>query len=68
MARQDENPETEPSNDPRQSEAERKRRFANALARAEFGRFYWNDELERRLQGALTRPGDGAQKFGRRSR
>ncbi|QJP13625.1 hypothetical protein G3545_08110 [Starkeya sp. ORNL1] len=66
MARQDENPETEPSTDPRQSEAERKRRFANALARAEFGRFYWNDELESRLQGALVPPGNGARKRPRR--
>jgi hypothetical protein len=37
----------------RQSPEERKRRFAAAITKAEFGRFYWDDELERRLRSAL---------------
>lgn len=34
---------------------ERRRRFAAAITKAEFGRFYWNDDLERRLREALER-------------
>jgi hypothetical protein len=37
------------------SPEERRRRFAAAITKAEFGRFYWDDELERRLRGALGR-------------
>ena len=29
--------------------------FAAAIARAEFGRFYWNGSLDRRLKAAMTR-------------
>jgi hypothetical protein len=40
---------------PRQStEAERRARFAEQTARAEFGRFYWNGELSRRMQRELA--------------
>ena len=57
MARVDNHPETETSNEPdRLSEADRKRNFAKAIAKAEFGRFYWNDDLERRLRSAIERP------------
>ncbi len=38
------------------SPEERRRRFAAAITRAEFGRFYWDSELEGRLRGALGRP------------
>jgi hypothetical protein len=30
--------------------------FARALARQEFGRFYWNDRLEAELRGQLGKP------------
>lgn len=29
----------------------RRHQFAQAITRAEFGRFYWNDDLERELRG-----------------
>lgn len=29
--------------------ARQRHRFAQAITRAEFGRFYWNDDLEREL-------------------
>jgi hypothetical protein len=32
-----------------------KTRFARAMARAEFGRFYWNDESEQALRAAMKR-------------
>lgn len=36
-------------------EADRKRRFAKALARAEFGRHYWDDDAEAELAAARRR-------------
>jgi hypothetical protein len=40
------------------------RRFAEGIARAELGRFYWNAKLERALDAARRRPkrGDKAHK------
>jgi hypothetical protein len=32
-----------------------KSRFARAMARAEFGRFYWTDEAEQALRAAMKR-------------
>lgn len=32
-----------------------KRRFARAMARAEFGRFYWDEAAEQALRAALKR-------------
>ena len=43
----------EPVRRPDPSEAERRARFAIQAARAEFGRFYWNDELRRRTEREL---------------
>jgi hypothetical protein len=34
-------------------EEDRQEGFAEALARSEFGRFYWNDSLERQLTEAM---------------
>ncbi len=34
---------------------ERRARFAIQAARAEFGRFYWNDELRRRVERELEK-------------
>lgn len=45
----------EPVRRPPPTEAERRARFATQTARAEFGRFYWNDELDRRMQRQLER-------------
>lgn len=39
----------------RDDEADRKRRFAKALARAEFGRHYWDDDAEAELAAARKR-------------
>jgi hypothetical protein len=33
--------------------------FATAIARAEFGRFYWNEALDGRLKAAMERSRDG---------
>jgi hypothetical protein len=38
---------------PPPTEASRRAQFANQSARAEFGRFYWNGELGRRMQHEL---------------
>lgn len=38
------------------SPQERKRRFAKAITRAEFGRFYWDEELERQLRSGVRPP------------
>jgi hypothetical protein len=50
---------------------ERRSRYATQVARAEFGRFYWNDELGRRMERELERSRrllrEGAQKRRRRS-
>jgi hypothetical protein len=35
------------------SEEDRRSKFAVQTARAEFGRFYWNDDLGRRMQREL---------------
>lgn len=59
MARSDDDPPTtrrDPAPSAGKAEAGHKQSFARALAKAEFGRFYWNDELERTLRTALTRP------------
>ena len=37
------------------SEEERRAKFAVQAARAEFGRFYWNDGLGRRMQRELKK-------------
>ncbi len=42
------------SDETRTAEA-RRRRFANALARAEFGRHYWDDRLEDELRSVLRK-------------
>jgi hypothetical protein len=47
----------------RESPEERRRRFAKAITRAEFGRFYWDDALERE---ARTGSGGPARKTGGR--
>ena len=43
----------EPPQWPRWTDEERRARFAIRAARAEFGRYYWSDELRRRLQREL---------------
>jgi hypothetical protein len=43
------------SKPPAQRGEERREGFAEALARSEFGRFYWNESLERRLNEAMRR-------------
>jgi hypothetical protein len=37
------------------SDGDRRRQFARALTRAEFGRFYWDDKLEAEKQRALRK-------------
>jgi hypothetical protein len=39
----------------KQQARDARERFARAMARAEFGRFYWNDELDSQLRQALQR-------------
>jgi hypothetical protein len=34
---------------------ERRRRYAEAIARAELGRFYWNEERDGELKAAIKR-------------
>ena len=36
-------------------EQERRRRYAEAVARAELGRFYWNGERDGELKAAIKR-------------
>jgi hypothetical protein len=55
MAHPDDDTASPDAENQRGSREERRRRFAAAITRAEFGRFYWDDELERRLQRALGR-------------
>jgi hypothetical protein len=43
----------EPVRRPAPTQDERRARFAVETARAEFGRFYWNDELRRRMEREL---------------
>lgn len=43
------------SDDRPSPEPDRKRRFAAAMARAEFGRFYWNAASERALRRAMAK-------------
>ncbi len=45
----------EPLRRPDLMENERRARFAIQTARAEFGRFYWNDELRRRMGRELQK-------------
>ena len=45
----------EPVRRPAPTEDERRARFAVQTARAEFGRFYWNDELGRRMERELEK-------------
>jgi hypothetical protein len=45
----------EPFRRPVLSEEERRARFALQTARAEFGRFYWNDDLGRRMERELKK-------------
>jgi hypothetical protein len=37
------------------SQEERRAKFAVAAARAEFGKFYWNDDLGRRMERELQK-------------
>jgi hypothetical protein len=39
----------------KQQTKDAREKFARAMARAEFGRFYWNDELDSQLRKALQR-------------
>ena len=36
-----------------EAEAKRRARYASQVARSEFGRFYWNEELGRRMEAEL---------------
>jgi hypothetical protein len=45
----------EPLRRPVPTAAEQRARFATQAARAEFGRFYWNDELGRRMERDLEK-------------
>jgi hypothetical protein len=45
----------EPARRSAPTEAERRARFGVQAARAEFGRFYWNDELGRRMERELEK-------------
>jgi hypothetical protein len=40
---------------PDPSEEQRRERYAEAIARAEFGRFYWNEKRRRDLDVAMRR-------------
>ena len=42
---------------PTDAEEARRRRFAKALARAQFGRHYWDDRLETELRNAMKQKG-----------
>jgi hypothetical protein len=48
-------PEPEPPHRPRLNEETQRARFAVQTARAEFGRFYWNDKLGRRMERELQK-------------
>jgi hypothetical protein len=39
----------------KQQAKDAREKFARAMARSAFGRFYWNDELETQLRKALQR-------------
>jgi len=43
---------------PLPTEVERRAQFALQAAKAEFGRFYWNDELRRRMERELKKSRD----------
>jgi hypothetical protein len=45
----------EPVCRPALTEKKRRAQFAVQAARAVFGRFYWNDELRRRVEGELEK-------------
>jgi hypothetical protein len=45
----------EPLRQPLLNEEAQRARFATQAARAEFGRFYWNDELGRRMERELQK-------------
>jgi hypothetical protein len=45
----------EPLRRPSLTEAARRARFATQAARAEFGRFYWNSELAKRMERDLEK-------------
>ena len=55
-----------PSRRAQDTEVNRQARFASEVARSEFGRFYWNDRLDRALKQAMkTKPprkGGGAKR------
>jgi len=61
---------SEPVRRPPPSEDERRARFAAQTARAEFGRFYWSDELRRRMEQELktTRRRKRQEELARRRR
>jgi hypothetical protein len=46
---------SEPVRRPVLTDEERRARFAVQAARAEFGRFYWNSELDRRMERELRK-------------
>jgi hypothetical protein len=49
-------PRETPLRRPGPSEEERREQYAEAIARAEFGRFYWNARLADQLAAAMKRP------------
>jgi len=61
---------SEPVRRPVPTDEERRARFAVQAARAEFGRFYWNSELDRRVERELIesrqRKREEAEKIRRR--
>ncbi len=48
-------PAKSPKDGRRPQRPDEKMRFARAMARAAFGRFYWNDESEQALRAAMKR-------------
>jgi hypothetical protein len=40
---------------PKERKPDGRARFASEIAGAEFGRFYWNDRLDRQLRAAMQR-------------
>jgi hypothetical protein len=48
-------PKVERHNRPPPNEQARRAKFATQTARSEFGRFYWNDELGRRMERELQK-------------
>jgi len=61
-------PRATPLRRPDPSDRERRERYAAAIARAEFGRFYWNGKRRDELEAALKRRRKQARSHGKSRR